>query len=279
MKKTWVFVFLFGVFPMTALAAAPLQPVENLEPIVVTRTLTVTISGLGTVTSNPAGINCTDGEGECSHAFQIDRSVALLATPPPDDELGTYFFLGWSGDATGTVAAAPVVMSTTRNVTAQFAALAPAAFLSSLPAGQEATFYHPIFEPVKNPLLEDNRPASFEEDPDVTNIRVGLPPFNQGVDIYVGVVIDGIDEMFIFGPGSSIQLLSDGLVAWKQNVVSGTEVNESLLGAGISSALLPAGTYRVFLMVTAAGNMSVSYAWETYFEITHVQLLNPFLVP
>ena len=111
----------------------------------------------------------------------------------------------------------------------------------------------------------------------MTNIRVGLPPFTQAVDIYVGVVIDGIDDMFIFGPGSSIQLLSDGLVAWKQGTSS--EVDEALLGAGVPASALPAGTYRVFLMVTAAGNMSVSYAWETYFEITHVQLLNPFLVP
>ena len=84
MKKALVFVFLFGIVPMTALAAQPLEPPVTIEPI--TRTLTVTISGLGTVTSNPAGINCTNGEGECSHAFQIDRSVALLATAPPSDE-------------------------------------------------------------------------------------------------------------------------------------------------------------------------------------------------
>lgn len=198
MKKALVFVFFFGIFPMTALAAAPLQPVENLEPIGVTRTLNVTVSGLGTVTSNPAGINCTNGEGECSHAFQIDRSVALPATPPPSDEFGSYSFLGWSGAATGSVAAAPVV-------------------------------------------------------------------------------IDGIDEIFIFGPGASIQMLSDGLMAWKQGISS--EVDEALLGAGVPTSALPAGTYRVFLMVTAAGNMSASYAWGTYFEITHVQLLNPFLVP
>jgi hypothetical protein len=277
MKKAWVFVFLFGVFPMTALAAAPLQPVENLEPIVVTRTLNVTVSGLGTVTSNPAGINCTNGTGQCSHAFPIDTLVALLAAAPPNDEFGSYFFLGWSGDATGSVAAAPVVMSATRNVTAQFAALGPPAAVTFLPTGQEAAFYHPVFDPVKSPSLEACRPVAIDEDPSLTNLYVGLPVFDQAVDVYVGVAIDGINDMFIFGPGSSIQLLSDGLVAWKQNLHS--EVDEALLGAGVPTAALPAGTYRIFLMVTAAGNMSVSYAWQTYFEITHVQLLDPFLLP
>jgi hypothetical protein len=48
---------------------------------------------------------------------------------------------------------------------------------------------------------------------------------------------------------------------------------------GISSSLLPEGTYHVYLMVTAAGDMAVSYVWETYFEITHGQSLNSFFMP
>jgi hypothetical protein len=85
--------------------------------------------------------------------------------------------------------------------------------------------------------------------------------------------------VFIFGPGSSIHLLSDGLVAWKQNLPAYTEVDESLLGGGFSSSLIPEGTYHVYLMVTAAGDRAVSYVWETYLEITHGQSLNPFLMP
>jgi hypothetical protein len=279
MKNALVFVFLFAIAPITAFAAEPLQPVLPLEPIIITRTLNVTINGLGNVISNPAGIDCTDGTGQCSHAFPINTSVALLATAPPADENGSYFFVEWSGDATGSVAAAAVVMDVARNVIAQFGALGVPVFVSSLPAGQAATFYHPVFEPVKNPFLEDCLPVAIEEDPNLTNIRIGLPPFDQAVDIYVGVVIDGIDDMFVFGPGSSIQLLSSGLAAWKQNLAAFTEVDEALLGGGVPTAALPAGTYRVFLMVTAAGSMSVSFAWETYFEITHVQLVNPFLLP
>lgn len=155
----------------------------------------------------------------------------------------------------------------------------PGAFVSTLPAGQDGTYCHPIFVPVKNPFLEDCRPVAMNQDPDLTSLQVGLPPFDQAFDVYVGVAIEGISDMFVFGPGSSIHLLSDGLVAWKQNLSAYTEVDESLLGGGISSSLLPEGTYHVYLMVTAAVDIAVSYVWETYFQITHGQSLNPILMP
>jgi hypothetical protein len=276
MKRVLVFFVLMALVPITALAAQPSEPVPD-GVMLVTRTLAVTVNGLGTVTSNPEGINCVNGTGQCSHAFLINTSVALLATAPPADEFGSYFFYEWSGDATGSVAAAAVVMDATRNVTAQFVALGPPAFVTVLPAGQGATFYHPVFDPVKNPSLQACRPVAINQDPDLTNLYVGLPVFDQAVDVYIGVAIDGFDDMIVFGVGSSIQLLSAGLVPWKQNL--STELDETLLGAGISTSLLPAGTYHVFLMVTAAGDMSTSHVWETYFEIIHGQSLDPFLVP
>ncbi len=276
MKKALAFAFLFTIVPISAFAAEPLQPMADIEAF--GNTLNVTVNGLGTVTSNPAGIDCTNGTGQCSNAFQVGTSVALLATAPPADEFGSYFFYEWSGNATGTIAAAAVVMDATRNVTAQFVALGPPAFVTVLPAGQGATFYHPVFDPVKNPSLQACRPVAIDQDPDLTNLYVGLPLFDQAVDVYIAVAIEGINDMFIFGPGSSIQLLSDGgLVAWKQNLSS--EVDDALLGMGISTSLLPAGTYHVYLMVTAAGNMSVSHVWETYFEIIHGQSMIPLVLP
>jgi len=275
MKKALIFALLFTIVPITALAAEPLQPMVIMEPI--TYTLNVTVSGQGTVTSNPAGIDCTNGTGQCSHAFLPSTLVALLATPPPNDEFGSYFFIEWSGNAAGTVGAAAVVMDTAKNVTAQFGALGPPAAVTLLPSEQGATFYHPVFDPVKNPSVEICRPVAIDQDPDLTNLFVGVPIFDQPVDVYVGVTIEGFNDMFIFGPGPSIQMLSDGLVAWEQNLNS--ETDDTLLGMGISSSLLPAGTYHVYLMVTAAGNMSVSHVWETYFEIIHGQSLDPFFIP
>ena len=74
--------------------------------------LAVAVSGLGNVTSAPAGISCP---GVCSAAFDAGATVQLSATP------GNGFGLaGWSGACTGGGACA-VAMSTDQSVTATFA--------------------------------------------------------------------------------------------------------------------------------------------------------------
>lgn len=76
-------------------------------------TLTVTKAGagVGTVTSNPAGINCG---ATCSYGFAAGTSVALSAAPASG-----YVFAGWSGACTGT-GACTVPMSAAKSVTATF---------------------------------------------------------------------------------------------------------------------------------------------------------------
>lgn len=74
-------------------------------------TVSRTGSGTGTVTSNPAGINCG---ADCSENYVSGTSVALFATPNSGS-----MFNGWSGACSGT-GACNVVMSTNRNVIANF---------------------------------------------------------------------------------------------------------------------------------------------------------------
>ncbi len=97
--------------------------------------LTVTVTGDGTVTSNPSGVECTTGT--CVTAFPTGRSVTLL---PHGGATGA--FGSWSGACTGS-GACTVVMSANRSVNASFVGgatlavevLSPGGRVSSSPAG------------------------------------------------------------------------------------------------------------------------------------------------
>ncbi|MEI7513184.1 MAG: hypothetical protein WCJ74_01005 [bacterium] len=90
-------------------------------PVITTKLLTVskTGSGMGTITSLPAGINCGT---TCSKSYDSGNPVTLTATP----YIGSRF-VKWSGDVTGstTVATTSVVMSAYKKVYAEFAVVCP----------------------------------------------------------------------------------------------------------------------------------------------------------
>ena len=99
----------------TSVYAASTSPVLNQVasgPPTATRTLTVTRSGQGTVSSSPTGINCGS---TCSAAFASDSTVRLIAAPASG-----YRFAGWSGGGCSGTAACQVVLGTNTAVTAAF---------------------------------------------------------------------------------------------------------------------------------------------------------------
>lgn len=73
--------------------------------------LTVTTSGLGTVTSVPAGINCGT---DCSEKYAQGTTVEMTATPAEG-----YTFTGWGGACTGT-GTCQVTLTANKSVTATF---------------------------------------------------------------------------------------------------------------------------------------------------------------
>ena len=75
-------------------------------------TVEKTGSGLGTVTSNPAGINCG---GDCNEPYAPGTTVTLTAEP----EQGSTFE-GWSGACGGTNVTCTVPMNGNKSVTATF---------------------------------------------------------------------------------------------------------------------------------------------------------------
>jgi len=79
-------------------------------------TVTLAGKGTGTVTSSPAGINCSTAAGAiCSATFQQGASVTLSESPS-----GTNTFGGWSGACTGTTTTCKVTVGANNNVTATF---------------------------------------------------------------------------------------------------------------------------------------------------------------
>lgn len=77
-----------------------------------TRTLTVTRSGSGTVSSSPNGISCGS---DCSEAFANGTVVTLTATPSAGSSL-----LAWTGACTGSASTCVVTMNATQAVQATF---------------------------------------------------------------------------------------------------------------------------------------------------------------
>jgi hypothetical protein len=78
----------------------------------VKRKLTISRTGLGTVTSNPMGISCGTS---CAKGYPAGTSVMLTATPAPGQA-----FLGWSGACTGTALQCTVTLTSNRKVGAAF---------------------------------------------------------------------------------------------------------------------------------------------------------------
>ncbi len=76
------------------------------------QTLSVSVTGSGSVASTPSGISCASA---CSDAFASGSQVTLTATPTAG-----YGFAGWSGACSG-FGSCVVTMSAAENVTATFA--------------------------------------------------------------------------------------------------------------------------------------------------------------
>jgi phospholipase C len=78
--------------------------------------LTVTLggSGKGSVSSSPSGINCGQ---TCRASFAPNTSVTLTATA-----VGNSSFVGWTGACTNTTSTCTLTLSTSQQVTANFAA-------------------------------------------------------------------------------------------------------------------------------------------------------------
>ena len=119
----------------------------NTTPTPTTRTLSVLKSGggSGTVTSNPAGINCGSA---CSAGFPHGTDVTLTATPASGST-----FVGWEGEGCPDTGTCTVEMDRVREVTATFGIQAT---IPSPPAVEPGLT--PTLTPGSEPGTADNSP-------------------------------------------------------------------------------------------------------------------------
>ncbi len=82
-------------------------------------TMNVSVTGDGTVTSSPSGINCGS---DCSQEFEANTQVSLTATPSSGSQ-----FVGWGGACSGS-SSCNVTMSVARTVTAEFQSINASTF-------------------------------------------------------------------------------------------------------------------------------------------------------
>jgi hypothetical protein len=110
----------YGIHSFTwggSYAGMALQSVSivNLAPIS-TNTYTLTVgktgTGSGTVTSDPAGINCGS---TCSYGFNTNASVTLTAAPSSGST-----FTGWSGSGCSGTGTCSITMDAAKSITANF---------------------------------------------------------------------------------------------------------------------------------------------------------------
>lgn len=138
-----------------------------------------------------------------------------------------------------------------------------------LPTGQHVfPPYAPVSSPTMNAIALQAQPigagpiASGES---TLSMRIGLSGFAEPVDVYFGVEApsSASDNFFILTQMNVLQPISAGVAVWKRNTSLATD--EVLFG-DIPVALLPPGTYSLYLLVTPAGRLDNYYLWQTNIE-------------
>ncbi len=134
-----------------------------------THTLTVSTTGIGSVSSLPVGISCGMGGGTCNNSFNFGEVVTL--TPVADTG---YTFSSWGGACVGTGACA-VTMNAARNVVANFVTLPPV----TCPQGQTGTPPNCVTPPLSCVA----NTSTMTRVSNTTDVKVGTPTGSTAVAV------------------------------------------------------------------------------------------------
>ncbi|MEA3240174.1 MAG: hypothetical protein U9P37_01125 [Pseudomonadota bacterium] len=238
-------------------------------------TLTLTVRGSGIVRTSDrfdCGPGASIASETCTLTYLKGQTITLTPVPVDGDNY-TSSFAQWSGgNCSGTE---DCTMTITDDVTveAQFAALGTPVYNGAplpAPAGQDAWNYPRAIGPVKQADPAACNPfASGKVSSGEVKLQIGLPPFSEAVDIYVGIQYVPLNTektfFYMVDANNDLQLPDNVLPAWKTKVTSA--FNDVLLwDTTFRRADLPPGTYYLYIAVTPADNyFERYYLWATSF--------------
>ena len=141
-----------------------------------------------------------------------------------------------------------------------------------VPAGENTYAYWPVATPQWAPTAEEYKPMGLgpaAEGGTSLNFEIATPDFAGPVDMYLCLQSDSLlnGEIVVFKSDNSAFLLSQatGDIRWRTSS-PGNEY--SMVLQNIPTALLPAGQYYFFLIVTPANSFNSYALWVTRLDIT-----------
>jgi phospholipase C len=150
-------------------------PPQPVPPSQTMSTLTVAVSGTGTVTSNPAGINCPS---TCTASLPQNTQVTLTESAGPNEA-----FSGWTGPCTGT-GTCNLTLATSSSVTASFSNLGMKGLNHIVFLVQENRSFDEYFGAMRQYWAKNGIPDQAFD---------GLPQFNPPANPALAPAIPGCD--------------------------------------------------------------------------------------
>jgi len=135
-----------------------------------------------------------------------------------------------------------------------------------VPTAAETFLYPPTRFHKKNEAPSQAEPlalGSIAEGTSLLSMELGLLEFEAPVDLYVLILLPGID-LFSIKPDLTLQSISQGLAPWKTNFTR--EVHQSFFGDLNLSGFSGLGAF-IGVGVTPTGDLSKSYLWVTSFVV------------
>ncbi|HEY6205523.1 MAG TPA: galactose oxidase-like domain-containing protein [Chthoniobacterales bacterium] len=230
-----------GTGACTVTLTSPITVTANFAPITINLNISKSGTGGGTVTSNPAGIDCG---ATCAAIYGYGTPVTLTAVPDAGSA-----FNGWSGGCTGTGDCAPD-LTADASVTADFISVPPLTLVPSpLPDAEvgldySLTLVNGGLPPYTITPIKGVLPAGMSIDPDTGTLK-GKPDIGKATSFTIKVA-------YQFGPSMTSTYK---LVVRKPLLVATTALKAGTNNKAYSAKLKATGGKAPYAWSELTGNL------------------------